>query len=230
MGYTPIREPPTWGEVLRQQCQRYPNFHPETPFEIYALGLAGPLLPAPEDASKSTIRAFLKNTFDEILREHDGDLLLVEEMVRKFLQDPAHITGKRPVNPDGYRVRTVPGTNYSIRMWEGSRQAAEWVFEVYDNQTNSPLCPPEGTIQVWHVPNPGWGEGYPARHEIAPLEDLLNSSLGGRAKGKTYLLHDGETCVVNFKEKNTSISFTAPTRSLGPTYGKEGHDHYTLDF
>ncbi|TFK79662.1 hypothetical protein K466DRAFT_605972 [Polyporus arcularius HHB13444] len=238
MGYTaivddaqaPPPEPPTWGEVLVRQCRQYPNFDAQVEFDIYALGLAGALLPPPEDASKSEIRAYLAKTFDAILKEHDGVIESVQEMVKEFMRKPAHITGMRPVHPDGYRMKAVPGTQYSIRMWEGSRAAAEWVFEIYDNVSNRPFWPPPGTVQVWYIPNPGRGEGYPDRHEIAAIEDVFNTSLGGRVTGKTYVLRDGDKCVVNFKEMNTSISVSAPDRQPDFVHGINGHRHYKLDF
>lgn len=153
-------------------------------------------------------------------------------MVASLSRRPCHrqlFVQMRPDNPAGYKTTQVPRTPYAIRMWEGSLYAAEWVFEVFDLRSNEPLRSPPGTVEVWHVRGPGCGPDFPDRCEVPAVEDVFKGSLGRFADEdddrKTYMLHDGDMCVVYFTKEDRSVSFPIPTREDLQIRGKDGHVH-----
>ena len=142
----------------------------------------------------------------------------------------------RPARAELYQYRTIPETIYGIRVWPGSYEAREWVFEFVRrptaNRQEYAIVTPTG-VEVYHVPNPQtpWVEAQ-GSIRMYPLQTMFREAMGtqGTSKEEFYVLRDGESCLILLRDMHKSVGFTAPIRpALEKPSLPDGH-HYELQF
>ncbi|KAI0768664.1 hypothetical protein BD413DRAFT_560355 [Trametes elegans] len=215
-----------WGfEVARDSyveamTRFYPNITPRHEYDVLQLG---------SHYQKGTTEEVFA-WVDSMLAQEIGDLgsrEAVFEATKKTLNTLVDCpTGRKPrPGRDRVDIRPIPDSEYSIRLWPGSRYASEYCMDFVDSETKQPVNSPF-EFELWGAPNPE------APWLCAPAGRLLSleRSFGIpqhkiRPGEEKFVLRDGMTCLLKRRGKK-DIQFTVPMRRRPlPQY-----DVHILDF
>ncbi|KAI0351330.1 hypothetical protein OH77DRAFT_947737 [Trametes cingulata] len=212
----PLRE-----SLLEQIYVNYPGIQPRTDWEIMQLGTTR-YKGTPEE-----VYAWLEETY---AKERSQIKYLDDACVQRMLDTPAALTGRKPVPGDKLvYTRPIPDSKYSIRLFPGAQDAAEYCMDFVETATGQPVNSPF-EYELWSVPNPDtpWltaGMTMQLRSIERAHRLKLEDILPGEEK---FVLRDGQTCML-LRPGKRAVRFTVPVRPLMQT-GLPEEEVDVLDF
>ncbi|KAI0364690.1 hypothetical protein BV20DRAFT_1057041 [Pilatotrama ljubarskyi] len=211
----PLRE-----TLLEQIYVNFPGIQPRTDWEIIKLGTSR------FEGTPAEIYAWLDESY-AYERSYNED---VDACVQRLLGTPVALTGRKP-GPDDKLVytRPIPDSKYSIRLFPGAHDAAEYCMDFVETATGQPVNSPF-EYELWSVPNPDtpWLTAVmtmqlrtiESAHRLKP-EDI-------RPGTEKFVLRDGQTCML-IRPGKRPVRFTVPVRPL-PQSGLPEEDVDVFDF
>ncbi|KAI0364687.1 hypothetical protein BV20DRAFT_1125466 [Pilatotrama ljubarskyi] len=220
VGAVPLRE-----TCLEQIRKRYPGFQPRDDWDILQLG-TGP----PRKGTHQELYAWLDEWHAQCL-EIDPQ---IDEGTKQVLDTRMETTRRKPKpgatgDPDELvYTRPIPDSKYSVRLFPGALDAAEYCMDFVETATGEPVNSPF-EYELWNIPNPEtpW-LGMPIVGQLESIERAhgikQEDILPGEEK---FVLRDGQTCMLTRPEKRP-IWFTVPIRARPVEHALEAMDK--LDF
>ncbi|KAI0351331.1 hypothetical protein OH77DRAFT_1429880 [Trametes cingulata] len=211
----PLRE-----TFLEQIHINYPGIQPRNDWDIVQLGSTR------RPGTPAELYAWLDKTYAEE-KESNSE---VDECVAELLDAKVSVTGRKP-RPDDKLVytRPIPDSEYSIRLFPGALDAAEYCMDFVETATGHPVNSPF-EFELWSVPNPDtpWLTASMTmqlrsieRARRMKLEDILPGE-------EKFILRDGQTCML-IRPGKCLVRFTVPVRPQ-PQIGQPEDVVHVLDF
>ncbi|KAI0329841.1 hypothetical protein GY45DRAFT_1346276 [Cubamyces sp. BRFM 1775] len=191
---------------LEFMLEVYPAITPRHDYDLIILGTTR------YDGTPSEVLAWVDRRLEGAIRSQ-GSLQEVLKNARLTLDTYVEPTGKKP-RPDDQHVfiRTIPDSEYSIRLYPGSISAAEFCMDFVHTATGQAVNSPF-PYELWSVPNPALsGLSVPMVGRLKSAECVFGirqeDILPGEEK---FFLRDGQTCLLKRPGKRP-LRFTVPIR------------------
>ncbi|KAH9850397.1 hypothetical protein C2E23DRAFT_735032, partial [Lenzites betulinus] len=188
--------------------KRYPYYTPKNDWEILALSdghykgvaTAQGITQYLEADMKSTT-SFFKGTREETIRNAE-----------KALNIEADITGLKPRPGDpGVFIRPLPDSDYSIRLFPGSKAASEYCLDFVLSATGEPVNSPF-KFNLFAGPGPTIPVGFALTVGIKPLECSFGIAQKDiRPGAEKFVLRDGQLCTLQ-RPGHKDVQFIVPKR------------------
>ncbi|KAI0351329.1 hypothetical protein OH77DRAFT_1429878 [Trametes cingulata] len=199
----PLRE-----TLLEQIYINFPGIEPRTDWEIMHLGTSR------HEGTPEEIYAWLDEMYAKEM-SYNPD---VDACVQRMLDTPVALTGRKPVPGDKMVYsRPIPDSNYSIRLFPGAHDAAEYCMDFVETATGQPVNSPF-EYELWSVPNPEtpWLTAGMTM-KLGTIERAHRMKLEDIPPGKEkFVLRDGQTCML-LRPGKRAVRFTVPVRPLMQT-------------
>ncbi|KAI0364685.1 hypothetical protein BV20DRAFT_1105431 [Pilatotrama ljubarskyi] len=198
-------------EIIRE---RYPGLAPRSDWEILHLA-STPL----RKGTHEEMYAWLDEAY--AFQSGVGDDL--NEGAAWLLDTRMEHSGPRPGDKLVY-IRPIPDCDYSIRLFPGALDAAEYCMDFVDTATGKAVNSPF-KFELWNIPNPEtpW-LGIPMAGKLRSIERAhgikQEDILPGEEK---FVLRDGQTCMLTRPEKRP-VWFTVPIRPQPNAQAMEAMD------
>ncbi|KAI0351333.1 hypothetical protein OH77DRAFT_1439313 [Trametes cingulata] len=225
MGPAPI--PSSTAVPFRETCleqirTRYPGFTPRDDWDILQLG-TGP----PRKGTHKELYAWLDEWHAQCL-EIDPR---IDAGTKQVLDTRMETTGKKPKPGDQYvYTRPIPHSAYSVRLFPGALDAAEYCMDFVESATGEPANSPF-EYELWNIPNPetpGAGVGLPVVGQLRSIERAHGIKQEDILPGaEKFVLCDGQTCMLT-RPGMRPVWFTVPIRTQPPSEALDAMDK--LDF
>ncbi|KAH9855267.1 hypothetical protein C2E23DRAFT_815036 [Lenzites betulinus] len=201
---------PLWTprETLRD-CYRetvhqfYPYYTPKDDFEILALSDV-------RYKGEPTVEG-ISRFIAEALAPYPNHASAVQ-MATRCLDMKADITGIKPRPGDpGVFSHPLPGSDYSVRLFPGSKAASEYCLDFVLSKTGKPVNSPF-EFSLFAGPGPTTPMGYIPTVGIEPLECSFGISKQDISPGaEKFVLRDGQLCTLR-RPGHKDVQFVVPTR------------------
>ncbi|KAI0351334.1 hypothetical protein OH77DRAFT_1429884 [Trametes cingulata] len=205
---------------LEQIRMKYPGFEPRDDWDLLQLGRG-----APRKGTHQELYAWL----DEW---HAQNLALdphIDEATTKLLDTRMEVTGKKPKPGDEHvHARPIPNSEYSVRLFPGALDAAEYCMDFVTTATGEPVNSPF-EYELWNIPNPEtpW-LGIPVVGQLRSIEHAHGIEQKDILPGEErFVLRDGQTCMLT-RPGMRPVWFTVPIRPRPPSEALNTMDR--LDF
>ncbi|KAH9855903.1 hypothetical protein C2E23DRAFT_866509 [Lenzites betulinus] len=191
--------------VLEGIRERYPFYTPKNDWEIMCLN-DGYYKGGPEG-----IAAYLEEEL-RITAGASGNRDYVHQMSTQCLSAKADPTGLKPRPGDfGVFIRPLPDSDYSVRLFPGSKAASEYCLDFVLTKTGEPVnspfeftlfAGPGATVPLGTTPTVG----------VRPLECSFGIPIDKIPPGKEkFLFRDGQLCTLR-RPGHQDVQFTIPIR------------------
>ncbi|KAI0364686.1 hypothetical protein BV20DRAFT_1005393 [Pilatotrama ljubarskyi] len=182
----------------------YPDLQPRNDWDILQL-VSTPL----RKGTQEEIYAWLDQTYAKANETCPG----VSERTTCLLNTRMELTGKKPRSGDKLvYIRPIPDCDYSIRLFPGASDAAEYCMDFVETATGKAVNSPF-EFELWNIPNPEtpW-LSMPMTGKLRSIERAhgikQEDILPGEEK---FVLRDGQTCMLTRPDKRP-VWFTVPIR------------------
>ncbi|KAH9847617.1 hypothetical protein C2E23DRAFT_765057 [Lenzites betulinus] len=212
---TPARTTPMWSsrETLRDVYletvnQLYPYYTPKNDFEI--LVLSGGSYKGV--ASLEGITQFLEKEMKTSITVRRGTRESVLRSATKVLDTEPDITGLKPRPGDpGVFIRPLPNSEYSIRLFPGSKAASEYCLDFVLSATGKPVNSPF-KFNLLAGPGPTIPVGFAPTVGIQSLERSFGVAPKDMRPGaEKFVLRDGQLCTLQ-RPGHKDVQFIVPMR------------------
>ncbi|KAI0819571.1 hypothetical protein BC628DRAFT_1413607 [Trametes gibbosa] len=202
---TPLWTPrETLRDCYRETVHRlYPYYTPKDDFEILALSDGH----YKEEATVEGITRFI----DAAVADFKSREYAVR-MATQCLDTKADITGLKPRPGDpGVFTRPLPGSDYSVRLFPGSKAASEYCLDFVLTQTGEAVNSPF-EFSLFAGPGPTTPVGFAPTVGISPLECSFGVAQEDISPGEEkFVLRDGQLCTLR-RPGYKDVQFVVPMR------------------
>ncbi|KAH9858411.1 hypothetical protein C2E23DRAFT_798467 [Lenzites betulinus] len=198
-------------ETVRDVClegvrKRYSFYTPKNDFEILSLndGLY-------KGTSVEGIVKYLENDLKEMTGK-SGNPEFVFRRATKCLDAKADFTGLKPRPGDfGVFIQPIPDSDYSVRLFPGSKYASEYCLDFVLTATGEPENSPF-EFSLFAGPGPTVPLGTTPTVGLRPLECSFGIPIDKIPPGtEKFLLRDGQLCTLR-RPGHKDVQFTIPIR------------------
>ncbi|KAH9847612.1 hypothetical protein C2E23DRAFT_494194 [Lenzites betulinus] len=210
-----LSTPPVWTprETLRDvyiETARnlYPYYTPKNDFEILVLS-------GGSYRGVALLEGIMQHIEEEMEKSIDawqGTREFVLQNATKTLDTKADITGLKPRAGDpGVYIRPLPNSEYSIRLFPGSKVASEYCLDFVLSATGEPVNSPF-KFNLFAGPGPTTPVGFAPTVGIQSLERSFGVAPKDMRPGaEKFVLRDGQLCTLQ-RPGHNDVQFTVPLR------------------